>query len=72
MTVRLNAFENADELRLHFLKFFECGYEEVIGKARDLMNPVLGAGQTTKLIDAIMASENLKNIRELRPLLQRG
>src|SRR5439155_12291936 len=47
-------------------------HEEVIAKARDLMNPVLGAGQTTKLIDAILASENLKNIHELRPLLQRG
>jgi 2-methylcitrate dehydratase PrpD len=46
--------------------------EEVIGKARDLMNPVLAAGQTTKLIDAIMALENLKNIRDLRPLLQKG
>jgi 2-methylcitrate dehydratase PrpD len=46
--------------------------EEVIAKARDLMNPVLGAGQTTKLIDAIMALENLKNIRDLRPLLQKG
>jgi 2-methylcitrate dehydratase PrpD len=46
--------------------------EEVIGKARDLMSPVLAAGQTTKLIDAIMALENLKNIRDLRPLLQKG
>jgi 2-methylcitrate dehydratase PrpD len=46
--------------------------EEVITKARELMNPVLGAAQTTRLIDAIMALENLKNIRDLRPLLQKG
>jgi 2-methylcitrate dehydratase PrpD len=46
--------------------------EEVISKARDLMSPVVGGGQTTKLIDGIMALENLKNIRDLRPLLQRG
>jgi hypothetical protein len=32
----------------------------------------VGGGQTTKLIDGIMALENLKNIRDLRPLLQRG
>jgi 2-methylcitrate dehydratase PrpD len=46
--------------------------EEVITKARELMNPVLGAGATTKLIDAIMAVENVKNVRDLRPLLQRA
>lgn len=46
--------------------------EEVIAKARDLMNPVIGAAQTAKLIDTILALENAKNIRELRPLLQRG
>ena len=47
-------------------------HEEVITKARELMNPVLGGGQTTKLIDGVMALESLKNIRDLRPLLQRG
>jgi 2-methylcitrate dehydratase PrpD len=46
--------------------------EEVIAKARDLMSPVLGPAATTKLIDAIMALENVKNVRDLRPLLQRG
>jgi len=46
--------------------------EEVIAKARDLMSPVVGASQTTKLIDTILALENTKNIRELRPLLQRA
>jgi len=46
--------------------------EEVIAKARDLMNPVLGAGATSKLIDIVFTLENVKNIRELRPLLQRA
>jgi len=46
--------------------------EEVIAKARDLMNPVLGAGTTTRLIDTIFNLENVKNLRDLRPLLQRG
>lgn len=46
--------------------------DEVIAKARDLMSPVIGASQTTKLIDTILALENTKNIRELRPLLQRA
>jgi hypothetical protein len=46
--------------------------EEVIAKARDLMNPVLATATTTKLIDTIFNLENLKNVRDLRPLLQRG
>ena len=46
--------------------------EEVIAKARDLMNPVLGTGTTTKLIDTIFNLENVKNVRDLRPVLQRG
>ena len=46
--------------------------EEVIAKGRDLMNPVLGAGGTTKLIDTIFNLESVKNVRDLRPLLQRG
>ena len=45
--------------------------EEVIGKARDLMSPVLGAGTTGRLIDAVFNLEGIKNIRELRPLLQK-
>ncbi|PYS37961.1 MAG: MmgE/PrpD family protein [Acidobacteria bacterium] len=46
--------------------------EEVVAKARDLITPVLGAPTCTKLIDAVLALENVKNIRELRPLLQRN
>jgi hypothetical protein len=35
------------------------------------MTPVLGAAKTTKLIDRVLGLDNVKNIRELRPLLQR-
>jgi hypothetical protein len=45
--------------------------EEVVGKARDLMAPVLGAATSATLIDKIMTLENVKSLRELRPLLQR-
>jgi 2-methylcitrate dehydratase PrpD len=46
--------------------------EQVVAKAQDLMTPVLGAAATTKLIAASLDIENLKGIRQLRPLLQRG
>src|SRR5215475_11877848 len=46
--------------------------DEVVAKARDLITPVLGAATCTKLIDTLLALENVKNIRELRPLLQRN
>ncbi|MGA2992888.1 MAG: MmgE/PrpD family protein [Candidatus Korobacteraceae bacterium] len=45
--------------------------EEVVAKARDLITPVLGLATCTALIDRVLAIENLKDIRELRPLLQR-
>ena len=45
-------------------------HEEVVAKARDLMSPVLGAEGSSRLIERLMALENLKDIRELRPLLQ--
>jgi 2-methylcitrate dehydratase PrpD len=45
---------------------------EVVAKARDLIAPVLGAATTTKLIDTVLAMENVKNIRDLRPLLQKS
>src|SRR6266576_2350658 len=44
--------------------------EEVVAKCRDLMAPVLGAPATGSLIEKILGLENVKNIRELRPLLQ--
>lgn len=44
---------------------------EVVDKARDLIAPVLGTATTQKLIDALLAIESVKDIRTLRPLLQR-
>lgn len=46
--------------------------EEIIAKARDLIVPVMGASSTQKLIDKIFALESVKNLTELRPLLQKG
>lgn len=45
--------------------------DEVVAKARGLMTPVLGAPTATKLIDRLLDIESIKNVRELRPLLQR-
>jgi len=36
------------------------------------MVPVLGQPSASKLIDRIFSLENVKDIRELRPLLQKG
>ncbi len=44
--------------------------DEIVSKARDLMSPVLGAAKASRLIENILALENVKNIRELRPFLQ--
>jgi 2-methylcitrate dehydratase PrpD len=44
--------------------------EEVVAKARDLVTPVLGAETCTKLIDKIFKLDQLRDVRELRPLLQ--
>ena len=46
--------------------------EEMIAKARDLIVPVLGADKFQKLSDKIFALETVKNVTELRPLLQVG
>ena len=46
--------------------------EEVVAKCRDLMAPVLGAAATATLIEKILDIESIKNIQELRSLLQRG
>jgi 2-methylcitrate dehydratase PrpD len=45
--------------------------DEIIAKARDLVTPVLGAETCTKLIEKVFWLEQLKDVRELRPLLQR-
>jgi 2-methylcitrate dehydratase PrpD len=44
--------------------------DEVVAKARDLMAPVLGAATTASLIGKVLSMETVKDIRELRPLLQ--
>jgi len=46
--------------------------EEVVAKARDLINPVLGAKKCDALVDKLLNLESVKDIRELRPLLQRA
>jgi 2-methylcitrate dehydratase PrpD len=46
--------------------------EEVVDKARDLIAPVLGAAQTTTLINKLLALETLRDVRELRPALQKS
>jgi hypothetical protein len=44
--------------------------EEVLAKSRDLITPVLGERKCSELIGKVMGLENLRDIRELRPLLQ--
>jgi 2-methylcitrate dehydratase PrpD len=48
------------------------GRDEVILKCRELMSPVLGPAKTLSLIEKIFDVESLKNVRDLRPLLQRA
>lgn len=45
--------------------------EEVFAKARDLMEPVLGASACTALIGKVLALDALRDIRALRPALQK-
>ena len=45
--------------------------EQLVAKCRDLMAPVLGVTPTTQLIDRVLEIEKTKDIRQLRPLLQR-
>ena len=44
--------------------------EEVVAKARDLIEPVLGGATADRLIAKLLALETLGDIRELRSLLQ--
>jgi 2-methylcitrate dehydratase PrpD len=46
--------------------------EDIVAKARDLIAPVLGNATCQKLIDRVMAIENVKSVLELRPLLQKA
>ncbi len=44
--------------------------EEVVAKAKDLITPVMGVARATKLVERVMNFESVKNIREMRLLLQ--
>jgi len=46
------------------------GRDEVVAKARDLIEPVLGGATADELVAKLLALETLGDIRELRPLLQ--
>jgi 2-methylcitrate dehydratase PrpD len=44
---------------------------EVVDKARDLIDPVIGAANGARLVEAVYGLERMASIRALRPLLQR-
>jgi 2-methylcitrate dehydratase PrpD len=46
--------------------------EEVVAKARDLIVPVLGAAKCDALLEKLLNLESLKDVRDLRPLLQKA
>ena len=46
--------------------------EEVVQKARDLVDPILGKAGCTRFIDAILGIDRLGNVRELRRVLQKA
>jgi 2-methylcitrate dehydratase PrpD len=45
--------------------------DEVVGKSRDLIAPFLGSANCTRLVKTVFDLDNVKDIRVLRPLLQR-
>jgi hypothetical protein len=45
---------------------------EVIGKASDLIEPVLGRETSTHLIETVFEIEDVTEVRSLRRLLQHG
>ena len=44
--------------------------DEIVAKAHDLIVPILGTAQCANLIERVLNVDRVKNIRELRPLLQ--
>jgi 2-methylcitrate dehydratase PrpD len=46
--------------------------DEVVAKCRDLITPVLGAAGCNELIDRVLGIQDVGNMRELRPLLQKS
>ena len=45
--------------------------EQLVSKCHDLMAPVLGTAQSTRLVERVLDLETIRDVRELRPLLQR-
>jgi hypothetical protein len=45
---------------------------EVVDKARDLIAPLFGTAIARKLIDTLLAMETVKDVRRLRPRIQKG
>jgi 2-methylcitrate dehydratase PrpD len=45
--------------------------DEVVAKARELMTPILGASAFSSLIEHVLGLQDVKDIREMRPMLQR-
>lgn len=45
--------------------------EQVVAKCRALMTPIIGASQSTRLIEAVMSLEHAASVKTLRPLLQK-
>jgi 2-methylcitrate dehydratase PrpD len=46
--------------------------EEIVAKARDLIAPILGTAQCANLIERVLNLDRVRDIRALRPLLQRA
>jgi len=46
--------------------------EEVVAKAKDLITPVLGVAGAARLVERVMNFESVKDVREMRPFLQRA
>jgi 2-methylcitrate dehydratase PrpD len=46
--------------------------DEVIQKARDLCEPIVGKGQTDALVERVFTLEKLSNVRDLRSVLQKA
>jgi hypothetical protein len=44
---------------------------EIVAKAHDLIAPIMGTAQGANLIETVLNLDRVKDIRELRPLLQR-
>jgi 2-methylcitrate dehydratase PrpD len=45
--------------------------DEIVAKAHDLIAPIVGPAQSANLIERVLNMERVKDIRELKPLLQR-